>query len=145
VSFEDEMRDEDEFDEQGTALEPDPDAAEPDLFYGSVDEFVREYLIKIYRRPVGAQNGSKWAARYWEYPEALSRLDALWRAWEHLRLDPATGMSAWWRDHADHHMPVLLSPSGPFAASDDQNKRGEPLPYEAPDPDLFPDLRRGDE
>lgn len=93
---------------------------------------MREYLIKVYRRPVGAQGGMKWAARWWEYPEALSRLDALWRAWEHLRLDLATGMSVWWRDHADHHMPVLLSPSGPFAASNDQNKRGEPLPYELP-------------
>ncbi|WP_313540289.1 hypothetical protein [Leifsonia aquatica] len=33
------------------------------------------------------------------------------------------------------------SPNGPFAASDDQNKRGEPLPYEAPVEGLFPDMR----
>jgi hypothetical protein len=39
-------------------------------------------------------------------------------------------MGVWWRDHAGHHMPVLLSASGQFAAADDQNKRGEPLPYE---------------
>lgn len=144
MSYEDDMRD-DEFDEQGTAIDSAGEAAEPELFYGSVDEFVREYLIKVYRRPVGAQGGMKWSARWWEYPEALSRLDALWRAWEHLRLDPATGMSVWWRDHADHHMPALLSPNGPFAASDDQNKRGESLPYEAPPAGLFPDMRETDE
>ncbi|MGV0111135.1 DUF4913 domain-containing protein [Arthrobacter sp. CP30] len=32
---------------------------------------------------------------------AVSRLNALWRAWETLRLDPGTGMSDWWRIHAD--------------------------------------------
>ena len=53
-------------------------------------------------------------------------------------------MSVWWRDHADHHMPMLLSPNGPFAASDDQNKRGEPLPYEAPPAGLFSDMARAD-
>ncbi|WP_331274151.1 DUF4913 domain-containing protein [Arthrobacter sp. 162MFSha1.1] len=35
------------------------------------------------------------------------------RAWEHLRPDGATGMSAW-SDHAAHHMSVLLDPGGPF-------------------------------
>ncbi|WP_221186477.1 DUF4913 domain-containing protein [Terracoccus luteus] len=43
----------------------------------------------------------------------------MWRAWEALRLDPATGMSVWWRDHADHHMTVLFSPEGPFAGAPD--------------------------
>lgn len=36
-------------------------------------------------------------------------MEALWRAWEHLRLDGATGISVWWKDHADHHMSVLLA------------------------------------
>ena len=54
-------------------------------------------------------------------PEAVARLDALWRAWEHLRLDPATGMSVWFRDHADHHMTVLLSAAGPFQGCDGQH------------------------
>ncbi|WP_306914878.1 MULTISPECIES: DUF4913 domain-containing protein [unclassified Arthrobacter] len=42
------------------------------------------------------------------HPEAVSRVEALWRAWEHLRLDGATGISVWFKDHADHHMSVLL-------------------------------------
>ena len=63
--------------------------------------------------------------------------------WEHLRLDGATGSSTWWIEHADHHMPILMSPEGPFAKSEDKNNAGEPLPYEAPPVELFPDMRDG--
>ena len=35
----------------------------PDLVYGSVDEFVREYLRHMYTRPVGPGNAHyRWAA-----------------------------------------------------------------------------------
>ncbi|WP_367645922.1 DUF4913 domain-containing protein [Paenarthrobacter ureafaciens] len=131
--------------------EPDPEPhsedTEPTLYYGSVDEFVREYLRKVYRRVInGRGTGAVWAARWWEYDEAVIRLEALWRAWEHLRQDASTGMSVWWRDHADHHMRVLMDPAGPFAAADvndpaNQAKKGEPLPYAAPPEGLFPDVR----
>lgn len=117
----------------------------PELVYGSVDEFVREYLRHVYRRATSAHR--VWSARWWEYDEAVIRLEALWRAWEHLRLDPSTGMSVWWRDHADHHMAVLMDPEGPFAAAnhyDDANEadKGTPLPYETPPTGLFPDVRK---
>ena len=117
--------------------------ATPQLCYGSVDEFVRERLIHLYIRKVGPQNDGhyRWAADWWNYAEAISRLEALWRAWEHLRQDPALGMSTWWRDHADHHMTVLLDPEGPFTKSTDRNTHGEPLPYTAPPAGLFPDMR----
>lgn len=133
--------------------EPEPEAAadegdeerSPELVYGSVDEFVRKYLRHVYRRATSDQR--VWAARWWEYDEAVIRLEALWRAWEHLRLEPSTGMSVWWRDHADHHMAVLMDPEGPFAAAnhyDDENDadKGAPLPYEAPPAGLFPDVRK---
>ena len=128
----------------------DVDEAAPRLYYGSVDEFVREYLRNVYRRRVGGQQVSrKWAARWWQYDEAVIRLEALWRSWEHLRNDPATGMSVWWRDHADHHMAVLFDEAGPFAAADDEaentNRKGEPLPYIAPPAGMFPDVRDDDQ
>ena len=80
----------------------------------------------------------------------MIRLEALWRAWEHLRLDPSTGMSVWWRDHADHHMSVLMDPEGPFAAANhydtaNESDKSAPLPYEPPPVELFPDLRKQDE
>lgn len=124
--------------------EPEVEDDEPSLYYGSVDEFVREYLIGAYRRRVDGQH-RLWAARWWEYDEAVIRLDALWRSWEKLRLDESTGMSVWWRDHADHHMAVLFSPDGPFAGAEsdaNRNKKGEPLPYEAPPEGLYPDERQ---
>ena len=130
--------------EKSAASEEDEEKL-PDLVYGSVDEFVREYLRHVYRRATSEQR--VWAARWWEYDEAVIRLEALWRAWEHLRLDPSTGMSVWWRDHADHHMAVLMDPEGPFAAAnhyEDANEadKGAPLPYETPPTGLFPDVRK---
>ncbi|SEF12539.1 protein of unknown function [Arthrobacter alpinus] len=67
-------------------------------------------------------------------------LEALWRAWEFLRLEGATGMSVWWRDHADHHMSVLLSADGPFkSCSPDDGHKAKllPLPCEEPPEGLF--------
>jgi hypothetical protein len=114
----------------------------PALMYGSVDEFVREYLRYMYTRPVGGGNARyRWAGDWWRHPEAVARLEGLWRSWEHLRQDPATGASTWWRDHADHHMTILLSPDGPFARSKDTCDPGEPLPYTEPPAGWFPDLR----
>ena len=139
--------------EQVEANEAEPagdvDDAEPDqpeLYFGSVDEFVREYLRNVYRRRVDGRGTQRvWAAEWWKYPEAVIRLEALWRSWEKLRQDPSMGMSVWWRDHADHHMAVLLDPSGPFAkATGDENSNGtdEPLPYAAPPEGLYPDERQ---
>lgn len=61
------------------------------------------------------------------------------RSWEHLRLDAATGTSVWFRDHADHHMAVLLSADGPFKGCKPTGhaERLEPLPLTAPPVGLF--------
>ena len=116
-----------EWDEEATPVVPPPApgaAAEPTLFFGSVDEFVRERLRYTYTRRVGPQGPNRWSAEWWKSPEAISRLDSLWRSWEALRLEPTFGMSVWWRDHADHHMRMLMSPDGPFADS----QRWSPFP-----------------
>jgi hypothetical protein len=81
--------------------------------FGSVEAFVTGYLLPLYRRAVSG-NSTTWCAEWWKHPEAIVRLDAVWRAWEHLRLDPSTGMSVWLRDHCDYHMRVLLSADGAF-------------------------------
>lgn len=47
-------------------------------------------------------------------PEALIRMESIWQAWEHLRLEPAVGVSTWWLNHADPHMRVLMDKEGPF-------------------------------
>lgn len=128
---------------RATPAAPAPD--EPTLFYGSTDEFVRKYLRYVYSRPIDGAT-RVWAAEWWRYDEAVIRLESLWRSWEHLRLDAATGMSVWFRDHADHHMAVLLSSAGPFASAEifkDENTSdaGQPLPYVAPPDGMFLDER----
>ncbi len=115
-----------------------------ELCYGSVDEFVREYLRYAYRRRIDGRHRC-WAGKWWRFEEAVTRLEALWRSWEYLRQDPAMGMTMWWRDHADYHMAMLMDPDGPFSTAIDgpenTNKRGDPLPYVAPPEGLFTDVR----
>ncbi|WP_250444590.1 DUF4913 domain-containing protein [Actinotalea sp. C106] len=130
----------DDYDGPDTESVEEAAGEEPELYYGSVDEFVREYLRHVYKRRIDGRHRC-WAGQWWRYDEAVIRLEALWRAWEHLRQDPATGMSIWFRDHADHHMPALMDPDGPFAGATDgeenTSKKGEPLPYVAPPEGLF--------
>ena len=110
-----------------------------ELFYGSVDQFVRDYLCQVYRRRIDGRNRC-WAGRWWDYPEAVVRLTDLWQAWECLRADP-TGLLSWWHD-ADYHMAVLMDPDGAFALAsegeENMAKKGEPLPYVAPPAGMFP-------
>lgn len=113
----------------------------PPPYFGSTNEFVRDYLRHVYKRRINGQN-TFWSPRWWASAEATARLEALWRAWEHLRLDPSTGPSVWWRDHADPHMSVLLSSAGPFSKEIDVKATIlEPLPHEEPPDGLFPDVR----
>ena len=71
-------------------------------------------------------NALTWCPERWRHAEAIARLEAPWRAWEHLRLDPALGMSVWLRDHADHHMAVLLGADGPLKAAPPRKAKATP-------------------
>lgn len=145
----DALRDADGDDENLGTAEPVSSAAapvgaptDPRLVYGSVDEFLREFLRFAYARPVGPGTArNRWAARWWDSAEAVMRLEAIWRSWEQLRRDAGTGMSVWLLQHADPHMAVLMSPEGPFADSEDRTRLGQPLPYDRPPSALFPDER----
>ncbi|WP_085528371.1 DUF4913 domain-containing protein [Kocuria massiliensis] len=88
---------------------------QPELFFSNVEEFVTKHLIPSYNRSIDG-NTRFWCPQWWRHPEAVQRLEAIWRAWEHLRQDPSTGMSVWWRDHADYHLRVLMAGDGPFRA-----------------------------
>jgi Domain of unknown function (DUF4913) len=109
-------------------VEPDPaDSDDPDLvddapppvepLFTDLDSFIRNYLAPVVERrlTVGSAAGVNWCPCWWRHPEAISRLYALWRAWETLRVaDPDTGMSIWWRDHFDNHFAVMTGEYGPF-------------------------------
>ena len=115
-----------------------PGEPPPAPYFATVAEFVEQWLLPSYRRSVRGHDRT-WCPHWWEHPEALSRLDALWRAWEVLRLDPGTGLSVWWRDHCDHHMPVLLDANGPFKGCEDghSDRPLDPLPSQPPPDGMF--------
>lgn len=125
-----------------TDPEPAPDVNEPNKddapsapMFSDLDSFMRHYLAPVVERRVtlGAATGVNWCPQWWKHPEAISRLYALWRAWETLRIaDPDTGMSIWWRDHFDTHFAVLTGEYGPFGkcAPDRGHVDTTPLPVE---------------
>lgn len=122
--------------------EEEQEAAEPapELLYPSLDQWMAGYLAPTWRRNFGNGSHATWCPGWWRHAEAVDRLTALWRAWEHLRLDPATGMAVWWRDFADPAMAVLTDTRGPFAnCSPDRGHGLLPggLPLEEPPPGLF--------
>lgn len=103
---------------------------EPANHFPTMYAFVEEYLVHIYAHEIRNQIPEpRWCATWWEHPEAVARVEALWKAFEVLRLDAGTGMSVWFRDHADPCMTVLLGASGPFeGCSDQSHKVRTPLP-----------------
>ncbi len=107
-------------------------------YYSTLPEWVEGWLLPLYRRSLNGHH-RVWCPQWWRHDEAVARLDALWHAWEHLRLDPATGMSVWFRDHADHHMSILLDADGPLKGCDATHTQRplQPLPYDPPPPGAF--------
>jgi hypothetical protein len=110
--------------------------------YANLDKFVRTELAPMYQRPIDEDGRTlTWCPQWWKHREAMLRLDVLWRAFEHLRLDGALGLSVWLRDHVDHHMPILMDTNGPMHGCNIEKGHAEGrlagLPCEPPPPDLF--------
>jgi hypothetical protein len=91
---------------------PEQTEERPKPLYPTLETWLRHHFIPMYRRTLGGE--FRWCAQWWQHAEAISRLTALWYAWEAMRLQGATGMSLWYRDHLDHHLPILLGARGPF-------------------------------
>jgi hypothetical protein len=116
------------------------------LAYDSVEDWVSRYLLVMYRRAVSG-TGTTWCPQWWRHPEAVVRLEALWRAWEYLRKDETTGVSVWLRDHCDPHMTQLLSADGPFKGCKPKQHSGhpnEPLPCDRAPAGWFEQIDGGD-
>lgn len=93
----------------------DAPAQAPGRRWSDADDFVRNHLRHVYVRQVGPHSSNlHWSRRWWDVPEAVHRLTALWRAWEALSADEETGLAVWFRDFCDPTMRELLAPDGPF-------------------------------
>jgi hypothetical protein len=108
----------------------------PEPVFDRVEDWVEEYFLPVFRRPLGGMY--RWCPRWWAHQEAISRLTALWRSWEVMRLEPATGISDWYGAHLDHHLPILLGPDGPFCQCSKDGGHLELAPFPA-DPGLLDD------
>lgn len=84
----------------------------PEPVYAALEDWVTGYFLPMFRRTLGGEY--RWCHQWWQHGEAISRLTALWHAWEVLRLQPGTGIGTWYRDHLDHQLPILMGPRGPF-------------------------------
>lgn len=118
---------------------PEGDETPPPPRYATLDAFVDEFLAEICWVDVTG-SAKTWCPEWWRHPAAIVRIEALHRSFEHLRLDPATGMSTWLRDHADYHLGVLTDPNGPFkgcSPSKGHTERERRLPVASTPPGLF--------
>lgn len=92
-------------------------APTPERFYPDAETWMIGWLAPTIHRPMKA--GVCWCPQWWRHPEALARLDSLWRAWEASRAGGGEGMSLWWITHFEGHWASLTSERGPFAACKD--------------------------
>ena len=101
--------------------------------FSDVVNFVQRYLAPGTDTRLGGP--VVWCPRWWEHPAAVMRLNALWRSWEVLRLQPG-GVSTWWVQHYDPHMRALLDADrGPFYRCHKTHTPATALRTEAPPPD----------
>lgn len=125
-----------------TGPAPAEDVIEP--AFRDLDAFMREYLTQVVERRVvaGPKAGVYWCSSWWEHPEAISRLYALWREWEKARVEDT--MSMWWIHHLDPHLAALTAEYGPFCKCDpDIHKPVETLPADRAPAEVLAQLPEG--
>lgn len=137
----DEYDDEDTDDSEDDELADEPGEDEPEKKepkFKDVIEFVEGYFVPVIRRRISDNDGGlSWDPRWWAYPEVVARLTALHQAWEEARTsDSMSAMSAWWIQHLEPHLRVILDgDTGPMAnAKSDRSFIGWPAMPTAPVP-----------
>ena len=105
--------------------------------YPDVHAWVTYHYTVVYVRRL--KNGERWCARWFDHPEAVMRMTALWRTWEQARLNELIGAAGWLRIELDHHMPILHGEGGPFSGCvDGEHRLPSPEQYPIADPTDLP-------
>jgi hypothetical protein len=82
-----------------------------------LDAFVTGYVAHVFRREVtetGSERKTRWCPRWWDHGEAVAVFDALWSAFEHLRLGETDEMSTFLLTHAYPALDRIFALDGPF-------------------------------
>jgi len=93
------------------------EALEPSVrapVFATLEAWVADFFLLTFHRSIGSD--TRWCRSWPDHPEAVLRLEALWRSWETLRLDPNLGIATWLTHHLDPQLGALTSRSGTFAA-----------------------------
>lgn len=101
-----------------TPTEPDAQTvdAKPELAFDSLPRFVADFFLEV---AVRHEQPRQWCRQWWDHEEAVLRLEALWDAFEALRVEPGTGTAVWIRDFLDPTVAVLTNPdTTPFKRCD---------------------------
>ena len=111
------------------ATDTEPTAGHPDWRYQNVHDWVEQWFSIHYAR---SMTGIGWCPRWFDHPEALLRLTALWRSWEGARRDDTKGIASWLVYLADPLVRELFDKSGTFryCSHGEHRKVPEALPLE---------------
>jgi len=102
--------------------------------FPDLESWVHEFFVLTFGRN---DERARWCARWWDHPEAVMRLDALWRTWEVASLDPVRGIADWISAYLDPNLAILLGPGGPFASCTAERHEPAPVLAVSPPPDDF--------
>ena len=93
--------------------------------FDNLEAFVEAIIAPAY----GIRNTMRhaWCEAWWDHPGVVSRLNALWTAWEYYRNQyPMTGMCRWYH-YADHHMDRIMdTEKGILVACKDSGHHPQP-------------------
>lgn len=102
--------------------------------FAGLESWVHEFFVLTFGRDAEQW---RWCAQWWDHPEAVLRLDALWRTWEVASLDPVYGAADWVRKYLDPSLAELSSAGGPFARCAEGRHVPSPVLPVVPPPDDF--------
>jgi hypothetical protein len=79
-----------------------------------IDEFVTwvEMMVHDIESVPDDPNTRYWCPRWWDHPEAVTRLRALHQ--EYIRAEGENALSSWYIYHWDGHAKTLFASTGPF-------------------------------
>lgn len=105
--------------------------SEQGFMYGSVYEFVEQFVAVMYPTTSTRVKDVRWSRQWWRHEEAVTRLGAMWHRFEQLRKEePGTYVETFLRTCGDYHMGVLQRPGGVFEDCRREDTPSVPLPME---------------
>lgn len=110
------------------------------FLFPSAGDFAQQWLLGHVERRPSVTGGSEpaWCRTWWRHPEAVLRVEVLWRSFEAARTDPFNGMATWVLGSLDPQVAMLTSSRGPLSRCTTEQCAGpiglpaDPIPDDHP-------------